>query len=171
MIEAFFLLLAAGTPQAAIDSLAAARAGKLQCSGPNVEKKTCMAFSSYKVASDNSFESTVTILISPNPLITMTVKSTGKFDGGGACGPIRKSDFEAGTFQMDGKPVDEALANTIRPQIVASVAPLDGKTGCAKEIADGATARVDVTVDGVARPEMTQRAIWVKPDEGYKIGM
>jgi len=171
MIEAFLLLLAAGAPQAAVDSLAAARSGKLQCSGPNVEKKTCMAISTYKVAADNSFESTVTILISPNPLITMTVKSKGKFEGSASCGPIRKADFEAATLQMDGKPVEEAMANAIRPQIVASIAPLDGKMGCAKEIADGATARVDVTLDGVARPEMTQRAIWVKTDEGYKIGM
>ena len=46
MIEAFFLLLASNAPQAATDPLASARAGKLQCASPNVEKKTCMYGSS-----------------------------------------------------------------------------------------------------------------------------
>ena len=40
MIEAFFLLLASTAPQAAADTLASARAGKLQCAKPNVEKNT-----------------------------------------------------------------------------------------------------------------------------------
>jgi hypothetical protein len=43
MIEALFLLLTAAAPQAAADPLAAAKAGKLQCANPNVEKKTCFS--------------------------------------------------------------------------------------------------------------------------------
>jgi len=171
MIEALALLLAATAPQGAPDPLAAAKAGKLQCSNPNLEKKTCMALSSFKLNADGTFQSTTTLVISPQPLLTMEVKSTGSVKDGAVCGPIRTEDFEAATFQMDGKPADPAMANAIRPQVVASIAPMAGKLGCTREIPDGATAKAEVTLDGVARPEMTQRVLWVKPDDGYKLGI
>lgn len=171
MIEAFLLLLAGAAPQTAADPLASAKAGKLQCANPNVEKKTCMGLSSYKVNPDGSFQSVTTIVVAPQPLITMEVKAPGTVKSGALCGPIRKADFEAATFKIDGKPLDEATASAIRTQIVASIAPMLDKMGCAREVADGAGFKAEVTLDGVAHPEMTQRVLWVKPDEGYKLGL
>jgi hypothetical protein len=172
MIEAFLLLLASGAPQvAAADPLASAKAGKLQCANPNVEKKTCMGLSSYKVKPDGSFESTTTMVIAPQPLITMEVKAPGTVKDGALCGPIRKADFEAATFRTDGKPLDEATANTIRAQVVGSITPMLDKMGCARETPDGAGFKAEVTLDGVAHPEMTQRVLWVKPEDGYKLGL
>lgn len=171
MFEALFLLLAPAEMQAAADPLASAKAGKLQCSGPNIEKKTCMGLSRYKVNPDGSFESTTTLIVSPSPLITMEVKSPGKVDKGALCGPIRKADFEAATFQVDGKPAEETMAAAIRPQVVAAIAAMDGKMGCARETPDGAVLKVEVSLDGVAHPEMTQRTLWVNPSDGYKLGI
>lgn len=171
MIEAFFLLLASAAPQAAADPLASARAGKLQCANPNVEKKTCMGLSSYKVNPDGSFESVTTIVVAPQPLITMEVKAPGTVKDGALCGPIRKADFEAGTFKMDGKPLDDAIANAIRAQVIGSITPMLDKMGCARETPDGTAFKVEVTLDGVAHPEMTQRVLWVKPGDGYKLGL
>ncbi|MDV3456668.1 hypothetical protein RZN05_06700 [Sphingomonas sp. HF-S4] len=170
MIEAFLLLLAGTTPQAA-DPLAPARAGKQQCANPNIEKKTCAAMSSYALNTDGSFESTTTMVVSPQPLITMQVKSKGTVKDGATCGLIRSEDFQAATFAMDGKPADPAMADAIRPQVVASIAPMAGKTGCTRETPDGATAKAEVSIDGVARPEMAQRVLWVSPADGYKLGM
>ena len=171
MIEAFFLLLASAAPQAAADPLASARAGKLQCANPNVEKKTCMALSSYKLNPDGSFESTTTLVVAPQPLITMEVKAPGTVKDGALCGPIRKTDFDAAKFQMDGKPLDEAMAGAIRTQVVGSITPMLDKMGCARETPDGAAFKAEVTLDGVAHPEMTQRVLWVKPEDGYKLGL
>jgi hypothetical protein len=171
MIEALFLLLAAATPQAAADPLAPARAGKLQCANPNVEKKTCMGLTRYTVKADGSFESATTLVVAPQPLITMDVKSTGMVRDGALCSPIRKADFEAATFQMDGKPAEAAMATAIRDQVVASIAPLADKMGCGRETPDGASFKVEVTINGVPHPEMTQRGLWVRPDEGYKLGL
>lgn len=170
MIEALFLLLAGGAPQAA-DPLAPAKAGKQQCANPNLEKKTCVAMSSYTLAPDGSFESTTTLVVSPQPLITMQVKSKGSVKDGAVCSPIRSEDFQAATFAMDGKPADPAMADAIRPQVVASIAPMAGKLGCTREVPDGATSKAEVSIDGVARPEMTQRVLWVGPADGYKLGM
>ena len=170
MIEAF-LLLASAAPQAAADPLASAKAGKLQCANPNIEKKTCMGLSSYKVNPDGSFESVTTIVVAPQPLITMEVKAPGTVKDGALCGPIRKADFEAGTFKMDGKPLDEAMANAIRAQVIGSITPMLDKMGCARETSDGTAFKAEVTLDGVAHPEMTQRVLWVKPEDGYKLGL
>ncbi|NIJ18566.1 hypothetical protein FHS95_000235 [Sphingomonas naasensis] len=170
MIEALFLLLA-GAPQAAADPLAPARAGKVQCANPNVEKKTCMGLTSYKLNPDGSFETSTTLLIAPQPPITMDVKSSGKRVGDQLCAPIRKEDFEAATFKIDGTPLDAATATSIRGQILGSLAPMIGKMGCSRETPDGAVLKAEVTLDGVARPELTQRVLWVMPEDGFKLGL
>ena len=165
------LILLLAVPQTAADPLAPARAGKLQCANPNVEKKTCMGLTSYKLNGDGSFETTTTLLIAPQPPITMEVKSTGKLVGDQFCAPIRKEDIEAATFKMDGAPLDATTAGTIRAQILGSVTPMLGKMGCTRETPDGAVLKAEVTLDGIARPELTQRVLWVKPEDGYKLGL
>jgi hypothetical protein len=171
MIHALFLLLAASAPQAAADPLAPVRAGKLQCANPNIEKKTCMALSSYKLNADATYEATTTLLIAPQPQITMQVKSAGKIVDGQFCGPIRKEDFDAATLTMDGAAMDPSMAAAIQGQVVAAITPMLGKTGCTRETPDGATLKAEVTLDGVARPEMTQRVLWVSAANGYKLGL
>ena len=171
MIEAMFLLLAAGVSQTAGDPLASAKAGKLQCANPNLEKKTCLGLTSYKVNPDGSFATVTTLMVAPQPVITMEVKSAGTVKDGALCAPVRTSDFEAASLQMDGKPADPAIASAIRAQVVASIAPLAGKTGCTRETPDGTVSKAEVTIDGVPRPELTQRVLWVKPEEGYKLGL
>ena len=171
MIEALFLLLAAAAPQAAADPLAPAKAGKLQCANPNIEKKTCLGLTRYTANPDGSFVSTTTVMVAPQPVITMEVKSAGTVKDNTLCAPIRSSDFEAASIQMDGKPADPAIAGAIRAQVVASIAPMAGKMGCTRETPDGATAKAEVTLDGVLRPELTQRVLWVKPEDGYRLGL
>lgn len=171
MIEALFLVLAAAAPQATSDPLAAAKAGKVQCANPNVEKKTCMGLTRYTVKPDGSFDTITTLMVAPQPVVTMEVKSSGTVKDGALCAPVRSADFEAATFQMDGKPADPAIASAIRTQVVASIAPLAGKMGCTHETPDGAVLKAEITLDGVARPDMTQRVLWVSPEDGYQLGL
>ena len=169
MLISLLLLAAAATP-AQTDPLAPARAGKIQCVGPNQEKKTCLAFGRYQVGADGSYQSTVTVLVNPSPAITMETRAKGKVENGQVCGIIRKEDYAASTFTMNGAPMDTAMADGIRAQLLAAVAPMDGKNGCSKERAEGGVTVSEVTLDGVARPELTQRFIWVGADDGYTLG-
>lgn len=167
----FLLLLATGltaTPSA--DPLAEARAGKLQCVTPDIGKKTCLALVSYVVRPDGGFDSVVTVMVAPSPLIAMETRSTGKVEGDAMCSIVRKADFAAAKFTIEGKPADEATANAIGAQVLATVEGLDGKKGCSRDRPEGNVMVEEVTLDGVARPEMTQRFIWVKPEDGYKLG-
>ena len=166
MIELLVALLATAGAQSA-DPLAPARAGKIQCIGPNTEKKTCVGTATYVVRPDGSYDSVTTVMINPTPLITMETRSTGKVEGGAVCGVVRKADYEAAKFTMDGQPADEATAGAIRGQLLGAIAPMDGKNGCSVEKADGT---LEVTLDGVARPDLNQKALWVSPSDGYKIG-
>ncbi len=164
MLEAL-LILAGATGQSA-DPLAEARAGKIQCVNANTTNKTCMAISTYTLNKDGSYEAATTVLIVPQPLITMAVKSAGIVKDGALCGPVRKADFAAATFEMNGAPVNEAMASAIRAQVLGPIEAIDGKMGCGTQAADGT---VTVTLDGVAHPEMTQKTMWVRPEDGYKI--
>lgn len=171
MIHALLLLLAPTAVQGNGDPLAHARAGKLQCGSPNIEKKSCMSLTRYAVQSDGSYEAVTTLLIAPSPVITMEVKSSGKAQDGMLCGTVRQSDFAAGTLTADGKPAEPAMIDAIRAQVAGAIAPMDGKLGCARETRDGVVNKVEVTLNGVAHPEMTQRALWVAPGDGYELGL
>lgn len=167
MLSVIIAMLAAG--QAAPDPLAPAREGKVQCISPNREKKTCIAIASF-VLTPGGFESTVRALINPEPAMAMEVRSKGTVEGGATCALIRSEDYAAATLTTNGAPMDEATAGAIRPQIVAAITPMVGKKGCSRDRPEGDLIVSEVTLDGVARPEMTQRLIWVSPSEGYTLG-
>jgi hypothetical protein len=168
MLEAL-LILAAASGQTA-DPLAPAREGKVQCVSPNVEKKTCMAIATYDVRVDGSYDAVTIALISPAPMITMETRSTGKIENGAVCGLIKRDDYANSVFMLDGKPADASVAEAVKAQMLPALASMEGKNGCSRERAEGGLQVAEITLDGVARPELTQRLIWVKPDQGYKLG-
>ena len=170
MIEALFLVLAASGAQAA-DPLAPARQGKIQCINPNAEKKTCMGFASYTVRADGTYDATATIMIAPAPAIAMETRSTGKVEGDQVCAVVRREDYTAATFTVDGKPADAATSEAIKGQILAAVASMEGKNACSRDKAEGNVMLAEMTLDGAARPDLNQRYIWVSPTDGYKLGM
>jgi hypothetical protein len=110
------------------------------------------------------------MMIIPAPLVTMEINISGKVEGGKVCNLVRTADFESAKLSMNGGAVNAAMEQAIRAQIGASLAPMDGKTACATEKADGDVMVAEAALDGVARPDLNQRYIWVKADEGYKIG-
>jgi hypothetical protein len=172
MFDALVILLAvAGPATPAADPLAPARAGKIQCIAPNKPKKSCIGLGTYTVRPDGSFDAVMNVIVSPTPRITMETRSTGKVEGDAVCSTVLKQEYAEAKITIDGAPAEEATAQAIRGQIVGAVAPLEGKKACSREVPEGELSRVDVTVDGTARPELTQRVIWVRPDEGYTLGM
>ena len=169
MFEGLLILAAAAAGQTA-DPLAEARAGKVQCVTPNRETKTCAGIASYTVRPDGSFDSVMTMMIVPAPLVTMEVRNSGKVEGNAVCNIVKTADFDKAVISMDGGPVNAAMEQAIRSQIGASITPMEGKNACARDKAEADVIVAEATLDGVARPELNQRYIWVKPEDGYKIG-
>lgn len=164
------ILALAAAPQATADPLAPAREGKVQCVSPNREKKTCLAIARYELGAGGAYKSAVTVMVNPAPLITMETRTAGTVEGGATCNTIIAADYDAAVFTMDGKPMDENMAAAIHPQVSAAIAPMAGKKGCSREHAEGDLLVSEVTLDGVAHPEMTQKLIWVSPSDGYTLG-
>lgn len=169
MFEAILLLAAAATGPGP-DPLAEAKAGKVQCITPNRETKTCAGIVSYTVRADGSYDSIGTMMVVPAPLILVEVRSSGKVEGDAVCSVLDKADFAGAKITMAGAPVNDTMDQAIKSQLVGSVEALNGKKGCGRDRADGDIMVAEMTVDGTARPELTQRFIWVNPEEGYKIG-
>ncbi len=163
------LLILASPAAAAADPLAPARAGQLQCINPNVAAKTCQAMGTFTVAADGSYQTVTRTVINPQPLIIMEVKGKGKAEGELTCGTLDKADYEAATFTMDGAAMAEEIAGTIRTQLLGAIAPLAGKKACIAQKPEGDLILAEVTLDGTARPDLTQKMLWVKPDAGYKV--
>lgn len=170
MLAAVLMLLApAGAPDDA-DPLAPARAGELLCIQPDTTAKTCLAIANYSFAADGTITNTLKTMINPMPLITMQTVSNPQVEDGAICAVIKTETFDAAVIEMDGAAASPEVDAAIRPKLQAAVAPLAGKKACQKIHPDGDHLTSDVTMDGVAQPDRTRTVLWIKPDEGYRVG-
>ena len=168
------LLLFAATAAAgqAADPLAPAREGKYQCVVPNQEKKTCAGTTRYKLGPNGAYDATTQLFLATTPLITMEIRTNGTVKDGQTCETIKLAEFENGTVMLNGQPADAPTATAVKSQMTAAVQALDGKTACSvfKPDADGMM-RNEVSIDGAARPDLSQKFIWVSEKDGYSLGM
>jgi len=165
------LLLAAAPAPAQADPLAPAREGKYQCVVPNLEKKTCVGTTRYRLI-PGGYGATTSLLLAPNPLITMEMHTSGKLTGDQLCETVKLADFQAGTVMLNGAPADDATSGVVKSQLATAVSPLDGKVACSTFVPgeDGLFLN-QVTLDGAIRSDLSQNFIWVSEEDGYTLGM
>jgi len=151
------------------DPLAPARSGQLQCYTPNVAKKTCHALAQYNFAPDGGIENPAEVIISEKPLIIMKGTAPVVVRDGAVCGPFDAQSLQQSTFTIAGNPAPEPVAQQIRAQLLMTSAARLGKEICTKYVPDRGQFAAQVTVDGAPHPEMADRVIWVKPEDGFKV--
>jgi hypothetical protein len=165
------VLVAAAQPGAnSTDPLAPARLGQLQCYTPNIAKKTCHALAQYVWAADGSIQNPAEVMIEENPLVVMKGSAPVVVRSGAVCGPFRAEDIQQATFTIAGNPAPPQLANQIRTQLLMASTDRLGKDICTTYVPDKGEYTAQITIDGVAHPELSDRMIWVKPDDGFKVG-
>ena len=166
------IVLVAAAQQAANsrDPLAPARSGQMQCYMPNFETKTCHALAQYTFAADGSIQNPAEVLIVENPLIVMKGSAPVVIKSGAVCGPFRAEDIQQATFTIGGNPAPPQLADQIRTQILMTSTDRLGKEICTTYVPDKGQYAARVTIGGAAHPEMTDRMIWVRPADGFKVG-
>lgn len=169
MLSGIMMLLAATAAQTA-DPLAPAREGKLHCYTPDAGKKTCVALSSFTAGPDGSWRADTTMLLAPAPLTIFTSSSVVTVEGAAMCGPVLREDIMAGTVTMGGIPLPAEQAAPVLEQIAGALSSMIGTKACTTLRPDGDVLVAESTLDGVAAPQLTQRLIWVAPDEGYRVG-
>ena len=165
------LMMLAANP-AASDPLAPAREGKIMCVVPNVEKKTCIGITRYRVATTDRYETTTSLFLAPSPLITMDVRTEGTVKGEEMCETVKLASFQAGTVFLNGQPADEATSGAVKSQMAAALGALDGKRACSVFVpAEDGMILNQATIDGAPRADLSQKFIWVSEGDGYTLGM
>lgn len=163
-------LLAPLQGDAVADPLAPAKTGRIRCVDPDRAARTCGTIVRYSLRGDGAFDALVTGIVNRDPLIVIEYTTFGQVRDGAVCSRIRPADFNAGKLSSSGAPLSPALELSTRSKLMVALQPLAGHERCYRDTPSGDELSVNVTIDGLLRPEMGQSAIWVMPEDGYAPG-
>ena len=165
------LALASGTnvEAAAVDPLAPAWAGQVQCYGPNVERRSCVSIGAYSKDPAGAIQNDATVLLAVQPQIVMRTTAAVQVKGEAVCAVLAARDVETAQFIIDGQPAAADNADSIRRGIAPAYKQVLNRELCTTYEPDGAEMKALVTVDGRRRPDLDLRVRWVSPAEGFEV--
>lgn len=168
MILTLFLMLAAAQASDG-DALAPARQGMLRCTAPDRAHKTCASLTRFTIHSDGGFEAEVTGMASRPAQISIRYVMPGTVENGALCFVHTGGALGEATFTKPGAKLAPSLQETLRAQMSAGMAALNGKKRCYRDrIVDGTLVSA-TTLDGLAHPELDRPVLWVSPEDGYRV--
>jgi hypothetical protein len=162
-------LLAPVQGEAVSDPLAPAKAGRIRCIDPDRSARTCGTIVRYTLRGDGAFDALVTGVVNRDPVIVLEYSTFGQVRDGMVCSRVRPADFNSGKLTSNGTALSPALETNTRMKLMEALQPLAGHERCYRDAGAGELT-VNVTIDGLLRPEMSQTAIWVLPEDGYAPG-
>ncbi len=148
-----------------------ASAGKAQCFSPDLAHKLCASLNTYAQRPDGQIADTSTVLLEKTPAVVMTSTSTASVANGRVCTVIKKDDLLAARFTVNGAAPDDAQIDKLRQAILSGWAALIDHTVCVGYVADGSQFVAHTAFDGLPRPNLDQRMMWVSPEDGWKVGL
>ncbi|NIJ18567.1 hypothetical protein FHS95_000236 [Sphingomonas naasensis] len=163
------LLSLAGQADPEVDPLVHAREGRMQCIAPDSTRRTCRTLVRYTLQGERGFDAVVTGLVSTEPVAILEYRTSGTIEDGAICSVVRPIDLRDGKLSKDGAPLSPAIEAQVRARLMSAVQPLAGHRRCYRQQFDGTEYQSHVTIDGLLRTEMTQRSLWVRPDDGYAV--
>ena len=153
----------------AVDPLAPARAGQLQCYSPDTARKTCNSLAGYGDNGDGTYTNTATVLLSSQPAITMSNATSVRLIDGAVCGTLSQADIAAGTVSVDGQVLPSGQAQFVLAAVSNALDKVIDHEICTTYEPAGEGLVAHGSLDGVARPDMDQPIIWVTPSDGYTV--
>jgi hypothetical protein len=169
---AFGLFALSALPALAADDgpLAPARDGKGQCFQPNAEAKTCASIAWYGWDDKGYLTDHLEIALpSKDATVVMILDKSAALKDGAVCSPIRVEDIVEAKFTINGAPADDATTDHLRQAVANGWAGVDRTLVCLTFTTDGDGLRAEETMNGAARPDLTQHVIWVGKDDGWKV--
>ena len=149
------------------DPLAPARIGDLQCYGADPVRRTCRALAGYTFGAGGQILNQAEVMIQDSPVVTMKTVSPVTVRNGAVCGPL--SGVDKAQISIRGHRMAEEDAAPVRTQLAASMADMLGKEVCTTYRRSGDWWIAEVTMDGVARPDMQDTLLWVPVSAGYVV--
>jgi hypothetical protein len=153
------------------DAFSAARSGALACIIPDASQKRCNTLSRFVFANDGSVESHNDVTMGGPPQVVMSSSILLTLKGDELCGSsAMPADVQKATFRIDGRPASEEEAASLRAELIGNLSSRSAQTYCLSfhPVGDGYELRT--SIDGISRPEFTETVIWVRPDDGYRVG-
>lgn len=170
-LTAALILAAAQSVAAVTDPLAPARSGQLQCFAPDPSRKMCRGLAGYAWGPAGAIQVRGEILMAPSELlIVMRTSTSVQVRSGAVCGSVRARDIEAATFTVAGRPVPQQMVQLASPQVLSMLSSHINKEVCATLVPDGSSFTTQLAVDGVDQPQVSETFIWVRPNDGYRVG-
>ena len=160
-------LLRAAALLVAADPLAPARIGDLQCYGADPVRRTCRAIGAYSFEADGKILNRAEVVLQDSPLVTMTTVSPVTVRDGAVCGPL--SGVDKAQIAVRGRRLSEVDAAPIRAQLLESMKSMLGQEVCTTYRRSGDWWIAEVTMGGVARPDMNDTLIWAPVSAGYTV--
>ncbi len=136
--------------------IAPAGDGKLQCYSPNTAKKTCTSLDGYRIDASGMIVNTSTVLISPNPPLTMTTSSNVTIKNSQVCGLLKREDLDQATFAANGKNLDSKQADQVRQQMAQDAKSELGHEICTAYVPKG-KGLIAKESDNAPRPKARSR--------------
>jgi hypothetical protein len=165
---ALILALAATAPSDT-DMLAHFKAGKLLCSNPDAQTKTCSTIDKLVVRPDGTLVDTGETLVAPDKPVTLETTSVVHMDSGAMCGVMDMADLQRGIVRANGVPLPPDRNATVIDKLSAVFKPLSGQKVCEGLRVDhghlikvGQAERVDLPLPG-------KPVAWIDADGGYRV--
>jgi hypothetical protein len=169
-VLALLVAVAAGAAPSLPDPIAPASLGKAQCYSPDLAHKACASTNSYALRPDGQIANTATVVLEKSPMVVMTSVSTSTVTNGRVCTVMKKDDLLAAKFTVNGAPPGDEQTAQLRGAILNGWAALIDHAVCVGYVADGSQFIAHTAFDGLPRPNLDQRMMWVAPTDGWKVG-
>lgn len=169
---AILALLAALASDVAPDlpePIAPAALGKAQCYSPDLARKVCRSINTYALRPDGQIANTATVVIEKSPAVLITTVSISTVVNRRVCTVVKKGDLLAATFTVNGDAPAEDQTAQLRVAILSGWAGLIDHAVCVSFVADGSGFVAHTAFDGLPRPNLDQRMMWVTPKDGWKV--
>ena len=121
----------------------------------------------YSFGADGKILNKAEVVLQDSPLVTMTTVSPVTVKDGAICGPL--SGVDKAQIAVRGHRLPEGEAAPIRAQLRESMASILGKEVCTTYRRSGEWWIATVTMDGVARQDMSDTLLWAPASAGYTV--
>jgi hypothetical protein len=166
---ALLAALAADAAPALPEPLTPAAVGKAQCFSPDLAHKACRSIHTYALRPDGQIADTATVVIGKKPMVLITTVAVATVTNRRVCTTMKKEDLTAATFTIDGGAPTDEQATELHGVILNNWNALVGHAVCVSFEADGSEFVAHTAFDGLPRPTLDQRMMWVAPQDGWKV--
>ena len=114
-------------------------------------------------------DNTATVMLAAKPLVLMRTVSTVTAKQGRLCSVMHQSDIAAARFTIDGEPADVDHSAELEVAVAKAFAPIIEHEVCIVFEPDGSEFVAHTSLDGLPRPGLDQRVLWVSSAEDWQV--